>query len=143
VGEARKVMDQVTQAFLSGDFSKAAALYAPDAVIVTPDQGELQGGDQFAEYMKQFFAAFPDAKYEPLFSYEDGNTAIDEGYFVGTNTGEIQLPTGDSLPATGKFLRTRSCDIATVENGRVTSHRLYFDQVEFLTQLGLMTDTPA
>jgi hypothetical protein len=28
-------------------------------------------------------------------------------------------------------------DIATVESGAVTSHRFYFDQMDFLGQLGL------
>jgi hypothetical protein len=31
----------------------------------------------------------------------------------------------------------RSCDVATVEEGVVTSHRFYFDSMEFLGQLGL------
>jgi hypothetical protein len=31
----------------------------------------------------------------------------------------------------------RAIDVAVVEGGRVTSHRLYFDQMEFMEQLGL------
>lgn len=46
------------------------------------------------------------------------------------------MPTGETLQATGKSVRLRICDIATVEGGRIISHRFYFDQVEFLTQLG-------
>jgi len=30
--------------------------------------------------------------------------------------------------------------VATVEDGAVTSHRFYFDQMEFLGQLGLLPD---
>jgi hypothetical protein len=70
-------------------------------------------------------------------AHESGNTAIDEGYFVGTHTGPLPSPTGESIPPTGKAVRVRACDIATVENGVVTSHRFYFDQMEFLGQLGL------
>jgi steroid delta-isomerase-like uncharacterized protein len=137
MGEARDLMDQVTAAFFSGEGSKAAELYASDAVVVTPDAGELKGGDEVVAWMKQFLDAFPDVRYEPLFSHESGNTAIDEGHLVGTNTGELQLPTGEKLPATGKAIRIRGCDVATVENGRISSHRFYYDQMEFLTQLGL------
>jgi ketosteroid isomerase-like protein len=142
VGEARAIMDRVTEVISSGDIEKGIQFYAPDAVVVTPDQGEVKGAEAIAAWTKQFLDAFPDQEYEPLYSHEDGNTAIDEGYFVGTNTGELQLPTGETLPPTGKSVRMRSCDIATVEGGRITSHRFYFDQVEFLTQLGLMPEQP-
>ena len=30
------------------------------------------------------------------------------------------------------------CDVITVRAGRITSHRIYFDQLGFMTQLGLM-----
>jgi ketosteroid isomerase-like protein len=41
------------------------------------------------------------------------------------------------MSATGNRVRLRSCDAATVEDGLVTSHRFYYDQMEFLRQLGL------
>jgi len=47
------------------------------------------------------------------------------------------MPGGESIPPTRKSVRVRGCDAATVENGRVTSHRFYFDQMELLEQLGL------
>ena len=72
-----------------------------------------------------------------------GDTAIDEGYFVGTNTGSMTGPNGETIPATGRRVRTRECDVATVENGVVTSHRFYFDVQDWLTQLGLAPESPA
>ena len=138
MGEARDLMDQVTEAFFSGDSSRVAELYASDAIVEAPGQGEMKGGHEVATWMKEFLDSFPDAKYEALYSHESGNAAIDEGYFVGTNTGELKMPTGETLPATGKSVRIRGCDVATVENGRITNHRFYFDQMEFLGQLGLM-----
>lgn len=138
MGEARDMMDRVTDAFFRQAWDEAARLYASDAVAATPDQGDVRGNDNIVAWSKQFFEGFPDARYEPVNEYEAGNTAIDEGFFVGTNTGPLQGPTGETIPATGKSIRTRACDIATVENGVITSHRFYFDQLDFLTQLGLM-----
>ena len=143
MGEARKVLDQLTEAFFNQDYAAVEELYAPDAVAVTPDQGELKGAGAAIEYTKQIIEAFPDVKYEPQFKHESGNTAIDEGWIVGTNSGPLPLPTGETLPATGKRIRVRSADAAIVENGRVTSHRFYFDQMEFLGQLGLAPETPS
>jgi ketosteroid isomerase-like protein len=143
MGEARQVMDAVTEAVFQKDLEAAANLYAPDAVMATPDQGELRGPEQIIGYLKQFNDAFPDNRYEPAYAHESGDTAIDEGYFVGTNTAPLPLPTGEELPATGKQVRVRACDIATVQNGVITSHRFYFDQMDFLGQLGLLPETPS
>jgi hypothetical protein len=55
----------------------------------------------------------------------------------------LPMPTGEAIPATGKQIRVRACDVATVEGGRLTSHRIYFDQMEFLGQLGLLPDAPS
>lgn len=137
MGEAREVMDKLTEAVFSKDLEAATELYAPDAVAVTPDQGEVSGNKEIMEWNRQFFDAFPDAQYELWHAHESGNTAIDEGYFVGTNSGPLISPTGESIPPTGQSVRLRACDIATVENGVVTSHRFYFDQAEFFSQLGL------
>jgi ketosteroid isomerase-like protein len=38
-------------------------------------------------------------------------------------------------------VRQRECDVATVRDGLVTSHRFYFDQLDFLGQLGLAAGT--
>ncbi len=141
MGEARDAMDRVTEAFFSGEWDTAAQLYAPDAVAVTPDRGEVTGRDNIVAWSRELIDAFPDARYEPVNEYESGNTAIDEGYFAGTNTGALLGPTGETIPATGKSVRARACDIATVENGVITSHRFYYDQMDFLGQLGLMEGT--
>jgi ketosteroid isomerase-like protein len=143
MGEARDVLDRLTEAVFGQDFDTLAGLYAEDAVAVTPDMGELNGRDAIVQYMRELANAFPDASYEPLHAHEAGNTAIDEGYVVGTNSGPLALPTGDTLPATGKSVRIRSCDAATVENGQITSHRFYFDQMELLGQLGVLPEEAA
>ncbi len=142
MGEAREVMDRVTAAVTSGDPDALKALYAPDAVAVTPDQGTIRGRDQVVAYMGDFATAFPDASWEELHKHETGDTAIDEGYFVGTNTGPMTGPSGETIPATGKRVRLRECDVATVQDGMITSHRFYFDMQDWLTQMGLAPESP-
>ena len=136
MGEAREVMDRVTEAVFSNDSEAVKALYAADAVAETPDQGTIRGADAIVAYLGEFLEAFPDASFEPAHKHEAGADAVDEGYFVGTNTGPLKGPTGE-MPATGKRVRARACDVATVERGVVTSHRFYFDNMDFLEQLGI------
>ena len=143
MGEAREVMNRITAALDAQDLEAAAECYATDAVAETPDQGQIRGRDAIAEYFRQLTDAFPDVRYEPQHGHESSNVAIDEGYVVGTHTAPLPLPSGESVPATGKQIRVRSCDIISVEDGLVTSHRFYFDQMEFLGQLGLLPEMPS
>ncbi|MFF7545537.1 ester cyclase [Streptomyces canus] len=141
MGEAREVMDRLTDALTTHpDLKVIAELYAEDAVARTPDEGEIHGRDNIVAYWRQMTEAVPDATFESLHAYEAGDTAIDEGVFSGRNTGPIQLPTGETLPATQKEVRIRGVDIATVKDGRIVDYRLYFDEMEFLGQLGLLPD---
>ncbi|WP_328873049.1 ester cyclase [Streptomyces sp. NBC_00287] len=139
MGQAREVMDRLTEAITTADQKTIGELYAQDAVAVTPDGGELHGRDDIAAYWRQMTEAVPEGKYESVHSYEVGNTAIDEGFFSGRNTGPIQLPTGETLPPTQKEIRIRGVDFATVDDsGHIVDYRLYFDEMEFLDQLGLL-----
>jgi ketosteroid isomerase-like protein len=141
MGQARDVMSQLTADMFARNLDSVRGLYAPDAVAETPDQGTVKGREAIVAWSGEFFTAFPDARYESAHEHEAGDTAIDEGFFVGTNTGPLALPTGESIPATGKSVRVRACDIVTVKDGAVTSHRFYFDQMDFLGQLGLLPES--
>ena len=46
-------------------------------------------------------------------------------------------PTGE-IPATNQRLVGRGAQAVDVRDGRISEVRLYFDQVQVLTQLGLM-----
>ncbi len=137
MAEARALMDRVTDAVMAGDLDELRACYADDATVVSPETGEITGADAVVEYLRSFADAFPDASWEEIARHEAGDTAIDEGYFSGTHTGPLQMPSGETLAPTGKRVRLRECDVATVRSGRITSHRFYYDQMEFAEQLGL------
>jgi ketosteroid isomerase-like protein len=136
MGRAREIMDGVTGAVLAGDRSAVRELYADDAVAESPDVGRLVGRDAIADYLVGFSRAFPDLAFAIAAELEAGDTAVDEGYMIGTNTGALTTPDGE-LPATGRSIRVRSCDVLTVRGGLAVEHRFYYDQLEFLTQLGL------
>lgn len=137
MGQARDTMNRLTDAVFRKDMDALKSLYAPDAVIETPDQGTLRGRDAIASYVGELMAAFPDASYEAVHEHESGDIAIDEGFMVGTHTGPLAAPDGEEIAPTGKSIRLRACDVATVKDGLVTEWRLYFDQLDFLSQLGL------
>ncbi|MFI8100583.1 ester cyclase [Streptomyces sp. NPDC086023] len=143
MGEARELMDRLTEAFTkTRDIKALAECFAEDAVAVTPDMGELRGRDEIVEYFRQMMDAMPDGTFEYLYTHEVGDTAADEGFYRGRNTGPLELPSGELLPATHKEVRIRGVDFATAADGKIVNYRLYFDQLEFLDQLGLLPEMP-
>ena len=142
MGQPRDLMNQATAAVLAGDLEALRAIYAPDMVATTPDEGELHGIDRFIEWNQGFVGSFTDRQYVPLYEHETAECAIDQGDFIGTHTEPLGLPDGQTVPPTGKQIRMRAADVATVRDGRIVRHDFYFDQLDMLVQLGLM-EAPA
>lgn len=142
MGQARELMDRATAAILAGDLEALRDLYADDMVATTPDEGTLNGIDAYLEWNRSFIASFSDTSYEPQRAFETEDCAIDQGYFVATHTKDMDLPGGQSLPATGKQIRLRAVDLATVRDGKIVQHDFYFDQLDMLTQLGMTQAGP-
>lgn len=138
MGVPRELMNRGTQAVLSGNLEALREIYAEDVVVTTPDAGTLTGIDAVIAWNTSFVGAFSDREYHPMKEIETEDCAIDQGEFVGTHTSPLQTPDGQSIPPTGRQIRMRAADIATVREGRIVRHDFYFDQLDMLAQLGLM-----
>lgn len=138
MGQARELMDRITQAALENDLDALRGIYAPDVVATTPDAGTIHGVEGLIEWNRAFTSAFSDLEYHAERLLETGEFAIDQGVLTGTHTRPMQLPDGRSVPPTGRSVSVRSVDIATVGDGKVVRHDFYFDQLDMLVQLGLM-----
>jgi steroid delta-isomerase-like uncharacterized protein len=138
MAEAREVSDRYTDLINAHDAEAIAALYADDGVLSDPT-GEYRGREAIVEYWQGFFQTFPDISGRDEFEAESGDTAINEWSTSGTNEGPLETPEG-TIPATGKRVTLRGCDAMTVRGGRITSHRVYYDQLSFLGQLGLVPE---
>ena len=53
----------------------------------------------------------------------------------GTHDGALAMPDG-SIPASGRQLSTRVCEVARVEGDEIVSLHLYWDNVAFLRAVG-------
>jgi steroid delta-isomerase-like uncharacterized protein len=141
MAQAREISDRHTDAINAHDAEAIGALYAEDAVFSDPS-GEYRGREAIVEYWQGFFTAFPDVRGRDEFKAESGDTAINEWSASGTHTGPLETAEG-SIPATGKPVTLRGCDVATVRDGLIQSHRAYYDQLGFMTQLGLVPEGAA
>jgi steroid delta-isomerase-like uncharacterized protein len=135
---AREISDRYTDAINAHDAEAIAALYEDDAALSDP-MGEFRGREAIAGYWQVFFDAFPDLQARDELKAEVGDTAVNEWSSTGTHSGPLETPDG-TIPATGRRGAMRGCDLLTVRNGLIHSHRVYYDQLGFLAQLGLVPD---
>ncbi len=134
---ARALVEKHYEGFGEADMELSLSVHADDVQATVPGAGTLNGNAAFAEFSKPFMAGFPDAKVHVEDMIEAGDVVVVEGRFTGENTGPLATPQGE-LPPTGRSIDLRFADVFRVRDGKVVVHNIYFDQMEFMQQLGLM-----
>ncbi len=117
---------------------KSLALFAGDCeVIDVPSGTTSRGPDGYKQVILFFAEGFPGSRITitNLFATED--RAVVEFTGRGTNTGPLHMPTGD-LPATGRAVELRFCDVYRIRNGKIASYHSYYDALGFMQQLGFI-----
>jgi ketosteroid isomerase-like protein len=138
MGELTGKVQEFYDRFGAGDLDGAIELFDPDVESVSPG-GTLMGAEAFRGYGQTFKTAFLDSGMRVLSAIESGDTVAVEGVYTGTHTGTLATPMGD-VPATGRSIALPFCDLFRFEGGLVVSHHVYWDQLAFMTQLGLMPE---
>ena len=125
-------------AFNSGDWERLEAGLAADASYHEfATQRKVDGPERIVELFKGWKTAFPDAAGTVTSAVGSGNTAALEVTWKGTHTGPLASPQGP-IPPTGKRMVLPYVDLFRVRNGKITEHRVYYDQMALLGQLGLL-----
>jgi steroid delta-isomerase-like uncharacterized protein len=139
MADAREIGQRFIDAFNAHDEQRIRELNADDAVFEAPGDVRVEGRDASAEYAMAWLRAFPDARIDVHNELADGDWVVQEFTFIGTHEGTLMSPTGE-IPATHKTLNGRGVQIFRVEGETVADTRLYFDQVQVMTQLGLIPE---
>ncbi len=96
---------------------------------------KVQGIDDVLTIWKGWAAAFPDSKATFGDAHVSGNTVILELTWRGSHTGPLRTPAGE-IPATGKPIEVRACQIVDVAEGKTERIRQYFDMATLMAQIG-------
>jgi predicted ester cyclase len=110
--------------------------WAADAELVAPG-GQANGRDAVLGFLGVFHEAFPDIRLELTKLLTDESAAAAEGNLIGTHTGVLHTPNGDVAP-TGRAVELRWAAVYVTEGDTLKSEHLFFDQMDFLGQLGLL-----
>lgn len=136
MGYAKDLVDQSTKAWNAHEFGEWSAAFSEDAELAGPGGVSGSGRDAQQMFYSIWQDGFPDNQITNIRIGEDGDTAVLEAVFEGTHTGVLRAPSGD-VPATGKRVRVPFVVTYTCADGRFTGFRLYFDQMDLITQLGI------
>src|SRR4051794_731983 len=112
--------------------------WAADAEMTAPG-AHVSGRDNVLGFLAVFREAFPDLRLETTQLLTDGTGAAAEGMLTGTHDGVLHTPNGD-VAATGRPLELRWAAVYATEGDTLKSEHLFFDQMDFLGQLGLLPD---
>jgi steroid delta-isomerase-like uncharacterized protein len=139
MADARQVGADFVAAFNDHDESRIRELNAENTVFEAPGDVRVEGREAATQYAMAWLNAFPDARLTVKNELASGDWVAQEFTFEGTHEGTLSGPAGE-IPATHKRLNGRGVQIFQVEGDTVVDTRLYFDQVQVLTQLGLMPE---
>jgi steroid delta-isomerase-like uncharacterized protein len=137
VASIRDLFDEGAELYRKGDIDGFVGLYADDAVFSVPG-ARFEGKDQIRGYWAGLWRAFPDGASEIGRYSETGDLFFAEMVSRGTNTGELGLPDGTTIPPTGKTTDLPAMVFARARDGKLVEQAVYFDSLTLLGQLGLL-----
>src|SRR6266498_5156723 len=141
VAGIKQLLDGNIEGLNAKDIEGLLANQQPDAELVIPGGITLRGHEQVRQYTEALWAAFPDGSFSFAGQVLAEDAAAVELVFTGTHTGPLATPTG-VIPPTGKRVTLHSASILRFRDGLIASEHAYLDQLEFMTQLGLMPTVP-
>jgi steroid delta-isomerase-like uncharacterized protein len=114
-----------------GRIEENEKFYSPDFVAHGAKRDSGRAEDR--EATKGWRQAFPDLTMTVDKIVAEGDLVVVRFIGEGTNTGS-----GNGLPATGKHLKAAGITIFRIVDGKIKEEWSSFDQMDLLTQLGLM-----
>ena len=139
MSEPKKVLELAIERWNAADRDGWAALYAEDVEYEAPGGARISGlADLKEKYFDALLTAAPDRGSSDVMLVADGDHVVEQARYTGTHTGTWRSPDGVEIPATGKKLDFPFVGVFRVEDGKISSIRIYYDQIQVLAQLGLM-----
>jgi steroid delta-isomerase-like uncharacterized protein len=143
MSDAKQLAERGWDSWFRHDLEGLMEFYADDSELIMPGSPPIKGKEAIRGVLQMYMAAFPDERPIEIRHMADGNVAITEWKSVSTHSGPLPMPNGEMLPATGKSVTTAGVTITDIEGGKAKRQTFYFDQVEFMQQLGLMPEAQA
>jgi steroid delta-isomerase-like uncharacterized protein len=121
-------------------FDKIADLMAAEGEIVLVGSDTRFRGPSGAIQFSQMWAdGFPDGRVKIDNVIASGDHVVLQFTGEGTQTGPLKSPMGE-IPATGRSISLKLCDVNEIRDGQIHSVQSYFDSISMLMQLGVLPE---
>ena len=125
-------------AWRAHDAATLASDHAPEAVVISPTGGVLEGRDEIQRVYQIWFTAFPDLKFDEYdFLIDDDRVAL-LMTVSGSHAGDFF-----GLPASGRHVQAVCAFVYTLRNGHIVHERRILDFTGVLIQVGVLRAKPA
>jgi predicted ester cyclase len=139
MSDLERFADEWEASFNAHDADRVGAQWAENGVFEAPGELHIEGREGVVAYAQTWLDAFPDARITTRQRIIQDPWLVNLFTLEGTHKGSLQGPAGE-IAATGRRVAGRGTEALRVENGLAVEGHLYFDQVQVMTQLGLMPE---
>ena len=106
--------------------------FTEDVTVVIPGD-DIVGIEGLKNYYGNYLTGFSDAEFTFIDLFGQGDKLVKHWNFKGTHDGNFA-----GIPATGQKLNLYGTTLILMENGKIKQEHDFYDNLDFLTQLGLM-----
>jgi len=119
-------------------WDRLAESHAEDIVVTYPDGHQTKGLKAHIEELKPLFVFAPNTKIisHPI-KFGSGEWTCVTGLMEGTFTQPMPTGDGKSIPPTGKTFKITMVTVGHWKGGKMIEESLFWDNQEFMKQLGL------
>jgi steroid delta-isomerase-like uncharacterized protein len=136
--ENARLARELYDAFGRMDFDRCLAMATDDVeVLLVPADQTFTGKEGLRQFMQVWKTATPDGVVTVVNQIASDDGVVNECTYHATHTGPLMSPAGE-IPASGKTLDLRFCEVWTVRGGKLASIHNYQDFATLLRQIGVM-----
>lgn len=136
--ENARLARDLYDAFSKMDFDRCLAMATDDVeVFLMPTGQTFKGKEGLRAFMSVWKDATPDGTVTVVNQVATDGSVVNECTYHATHTGPLVSPAGE-IPASGKTLDLRFCEVWAVRDGKLASIHNYQDFATLLQQIGVM-----
>lgn len=135
--ESKDTTARFVAAFNAHDEKALHELHSDDIKFNAPGGFKATNAKEATAYAMTWLKAFPDGKMKVRSEIVSAPWVVQEIQMEGTHTAPLESPTGTIAP-TYKKVVGYGVQILRVQDGKIAEARIYFDQLDQLSQLGLL-----
>lgn len=106
--------------------------FTSDATVVIPGEN-IEGIESFRAYYNNYIVGFSEREFSIVKVFGQNDNLVKQWRFKGKHTGDFF-----GIPATDKYVDLSGVTIVEMRDGKIASEQDFFDNLDFLKQLGLM-----